>query len=282
MNLKLMSLMLGASAPSPTGGAVRRTETVKKTRKNFTLIELLVVIAIIAILAAMLLPALSSARERARSTSCVSSLKQMTLANTMYSGDNKVLCVIKNGSSWFYGLQSGSMGSNTYDFTSGGLLHTYCGDGGAVMACPTYAVAMGISDLSKSSTAGGLGYNRLIFSTTKIGVAQGDYSVSNGETAPESVRMPTDCLMFGDCSMGSDSSYTGTAMLVPKGVGMMDKHGTANFIHGGMGNFSFIDGHVEGKGFLSGYSTIKRGCFDETYRYFWADWTEDNPTPPGA
>ncbi len=58
-------------------------------RAKFTLIELLVVIAIIAILASMLLPALNRARDVAKKSRCINSIRQMTMANLTYASDNR-------------------------------------------------------------------------------------------------------------------------------------------------------------------------------------------------
>lgn len=65
------------------------TSSARQDRQGFTSIELLVVIAIIAILAALLLPALSRAKERAQRTACKSNMRQVVLGALMYAGDNR-------------------------------------------------------------------------------------------------------------------------------------------------------------------------------------------------
>ena len=108
------------------------------THQSFTLIELLVVIAIITVLAAMLLPALSKAREKARSISCVNNLKQVGIDQGIYADSYEGLipikCCISNEMQWPKILYSeGNTKSNTYVST---LPFTIC---------PSNALKRGVS-----------------------------------------------------------------------------------------------------------------------------------------
>ena len=93
----------------------------KKTKPNFTLIELLVVIAIIAILASMLRPALHRARENGRRALCMSNVKQLVLATSIYTGDhNDVMPLQGNYSRSIFGL-----GTRWWDWNDGSLPTLY-------------------------------------------------------------------------------------------------------------------------------------------------------------
>jgi prepilin-type N-terminal cleavage/methylation domain-containing protein/prepilin-type processing-associated H-X9-DG protein len=88
---------------------------VRLARTGFTLVELLVVIAVVAILAALLLPALSRAREAARRTACVSNLRQIILAAGMYVDEHEDTFPAQPGGDGVAVPAAGGDGTNYYD-----------------------------------------------------------------------------------------------------------------------------------------------------------------------
>jgi len=158
---------------SPMSGTIHRLNRARKWN-GFTLIELLVVIAIIAILAAMLLPALAKAKEKAKATQCLNNLKQIGLGIIMYAGDYDFLPgpVLR-------GIRHPVANPSVIYLSNSNWLDRYTGSTGSnstVWACPSNREAM-------EAQTPTLGTARLCFVLNNRGAA-------NTATVP--------ALLFGD------------------------------------------------------------------------------------
>lgn len=114
------------------GMIVNALKTRDCERRGFTLVELLVVIGIIAVLIAILMPALAAARQEAQAVQCSSNLRQLGMAIEMYSQEAKGYCI----TSWM-GATGGSYGSLP-SYTWRSMLYRYVNKNKGVFRCPTY------------------------------------------------------------------------------------------------------------------------------------------------